>query len=467
MNPPQRIIETLGRHRQMHLLTGWEALPQDQREALVRQIDELDFDLFRSLLASRKSSGGGDDARLKAARATSPQQLVGLPNGDADDSRHGAAHAAGEQLLREGSVGAILVAGGQGTRLGFDAPKGMFPIGPVSQRTLFQVFFEQLQARARRAGRTIPYFIMTSDATHEATRTFLEQQGYFGVDPEDVYLFQQSSLPAVHDDSDKIVLARPGVISTSPDGHGGMLRALLKQGLLDVMRQRGIEHLYYHQVDNPTAIVCDPAFLGEHLRHGSDMSTKVVRKTGPAERMGVVVSIDGQTQIIEYSDLTPDEAARTDERGNYIYWAGSTAMHVFRRGFLDRLVGQQIDLPFHIAHKAVPCCDASGRSVEPATPNAHKFEQFIFDALPFAERALVVEADRSREFNPVKNRSGVDSPQTSRQALCRLTMEWIVNAGGAVDEGVSVEVSPLYALDAAELATKLPPGRRFVQDTIL
>jgi UDP-N-acetylglucosamine/UDP-N-acetylgalactosamine diphosphorylase len=333
----------------------------------------------------------------------------------------------------------------------------MYPIGPITGRTLFQILAEQVLSRSRRAGQPIPYFIMTSDATHDATVSFFEDHSFFGLGRENVYFFKQGVLPAVDASSSKILLSEPGVISTSPDGHGGMLKALQTSGLLEEMSQRGIEHLYYHQVDNPTAIVCDPVFLGEHLRSGSEMSTKVVAKTGPEERMGVVVEIDGKTQIIEYSDLTAEEAARRDQHGNYIFWAGNTAMHVFRLQFLTSLLETGNELPYHIAHKAVPHVTEEGELVSPPgnQPNAHKFEQFIF------------EADRQREFNPVKNSTGADSPETSRRALNAISRQMLLACGAHVSAEINLEVSPLYALDEMDLAGKVLPGTQFEADTVL
>ncbi len=357
------------------------------------------------------------------------------------------------------------MAGGQGTRLGFDKPKGMFPIGPVSQATLFQILAEQVLARSRRAGKPIPYFVMTSDATHDETIAFFTEHNFFGLPRGDVFFFAQGNMPAVDATTGKLLLADKATLSTSPDGHGGMLAALAKAGLLDEMRRRGIDFLHYHQVDNPTAIVCDPVFLGFHAERQAEMSVKVVAKRLAGERMGVAVDVDGRTQIIEYSDLPPEVAAKTDERGELLLWAGSTAIHVFSRAFLDRVAHSETALPFHIAHKKVPCCDEHGAPVAPERENAYKFERFIFDALPAATRSLVLETDRAREFNPVKNASGDDSPATAREALLRLHRGWLREAGVEVDDQTPVEVSPLFALDADEIRGKVRPGTRVTEPT--
>ncbi|MEW4488863.1 UDPGP type 1 family protein [Thalassoglobus sp. JC818] len=467
METPETIVSKLRSYDQEHLLKFWNELSEQQQQQLLKQIESIDFDLIASLIKQRDESQGETVSVGRIERAQSPAQLVRLSDSPESQEAWKKAEKRGNELLEQGKVGAILVAGGQGSRLGFDDPKGMFPIGPVSGRTLFQVMCEQLVARSRRHGKPIPYFIMTSEATHEPTVEFFKKNNFFGMGEENVFFFQQSSLPAVEHDSSRIHLAEKGRVATSPDGHGGMLRALDKHELLQVMRDRGIEHLYYHQVDNPTAILCDPVMLGFHDLHESDLTTKVVEKVSPDEKMGVLVTIDGQTEIIEYSDLTPEQARMKDEDGNYVFWAGNTAIHVFRRTFIERLLEDEFSLPFHIAHKKVPCVDSSGEPVDPDTPNAHKFEQFIFDALPKAKVALVVEGVRSREFNPVKNAEGNDSPESSRKALQEITRNWVEKAGGKVNSGATVEVSPLFALDENELASKVDPGREFHEDTVL
>lgn len=463
----EQVRETLEANGQSHLVAFWDELSDEQQARLEQQIRDIDFELVTKLIDKRDAQARVESGGDRARRAQPPQDLVRLPGSTEDVQALQQAEQAGLELLRQGKVGAILVAGGQGSRLGFDLPKGMYPIGPVSERTLFQILCEQLLARSRQAGVAIPYFIMTSEATHSETVAFFEQNEFFGLGEENVFYFQQASLPAIDDSSHRLLLAEKGRIATSPDGHGGMLRALEKHGMLDVMRQRGIEHLYYHQVDNPTAIVCDPVLLGLHLTRHSDLTTKVVAKVSPEEKMGVLVTVDGHTEIIEYSDLPGDEAYRQDASGQDVFWAGNTAIHVFRRDFIESLLDDDLSLPFHIAHKKIPCVDESGSCVEPETPNGNKFEQFIFDALPHARVALVVEGDRAREFNPVKNADGNDSPQTSRAAMLRIAREWIRACGGQIDDSVEVEISPLFALDEQQLAEKLEPGQTFSTRTVL
>jgi UDP-N-acetylglucosamine/UDP-N-acetylgalactosamine diphosphorylase len=367
-------------------------------------------------------------------------------------------------------VGAILVPGGQGTRLGFDRPKGMFPVGPVAGTTLFEILAGQLKARGEAAGVTIPLYVMTSPATDAPTREEFAARDYYGLGEENVVFFCQGTMPAVDDATGKALLASKDAVAVSPDGHGGLVAALKNRGALDDMKSRGVTTLYYHQVDNPTAIVCDPAFLGAHKQLDGEVSTKVVAKAGPGEKMGVVCDVDGVTQIIEYSDL-PDEAAeRTDADGGLLLWAGNTAIHCFEREFLEKLADEGEagrGLPFHVAHKKVPHLNDAGEPVEPTEPNAYKFERFIFDSLPLADVAPVVETDRTREFNPVKNAEGADSPATSKAALIALHHGWLAAAGATVADGVTVEILPSFAFDEAGVKAKTLAGTHYETDTVL
>jgi UDP-N-acetylglucosamine/UDP-N-acetylgalactosamine diphosphorylase len=466
---PGELRTKLVQFGQEHLLDRRSELAPQSRQRLVEQLNELDFAQIASLVKARRAGGAAKENALveRSRRAVPPRSIVRLPQTADERKAWEQARQAGEKLLQAGKVGAILVAGGQGTRLGFDKPKGMFPIGALSHATLFQILVEQLRARSRRAGKLIPYFIMTSDATHDDTVSFFADHDYFGLPPADVYFFQQGNMPAVDAESGKLLVGSDQTLSTSPDGHGGMLAALAKAGLIDEMQGRGIEFLHYHQVDNPTAIVCDPVFLGFHTQRDCEMSVKVVAKRSAEERMGVAVDVDGKTQIIEYSDLPAEVARKTDAAGSLLLWAGSTAIHVFSRRFLERLVDRADALPFHVAHKKVPYCDAEGKMISPAAENAFKFERFIFDALPLAERTLVLETDRAREFNPVKNATGDDSPDSARAALARLYHEWLRSAGAKVDDSIPVEISPLFALDAADVGAKIKPGSSFTEPTLL
>jgi UDP-N-acetylglucosamine/UDP-N-acetylgalactosamine diphosphorylase len=308
---------------------------------------------------------------------------------------------------------------------------------------------------------------MTSPENHEATTSYFEADGRFGL--KHVRFFIQGQMPAVDRVTGKVLLAAKDRVALSPDGHGGTLLALAAPGpggtssCLAEMQELGVRTLFYFQVDNPLVRVADPAFIGLHRDALAELSFKVVERLSPEEKLGVVVLVDGRPQVIEYSDLTPELATRRVFEGQLELWAGSIAVHVLERPFIERLVGHH-RLPFHRAVKKVSFVDDSGEHVKPAEPNAVKFEQFIFDALPLAERWTIVETERSCEFEPLKNAVGADSPATVHQRMSDQFGNWLELAGAEVprrpDGSVpfGIEISPLFALDATELKSKVEPG---------
>jgi UDP-N-acetylglucosamine/UDP-N-acetylgalactosamine diphosphorylase len=337
----------------------------------------------------------------------------------------------------------------------------MFPISPVKNKSLFQLHAEKVLALGRRYGKPIPFLVMTSPATHGETERFFLNHGCFGLNPEEVALFCQGTLPALDMASGKLLLEKPGRIFTSPNGHGGVLTALAESGLLGRLRRQNIQHIFYFQVDNPLVHVADPIFLGHHLAASAQVSSKVVRKEGPADKFGNIVLIDGSCCIIEYSDLPESLGRQTNENGQLRIWAGSPAIHLFHLDFLAQITQAPGRIPYHVARKKVPFIDEKGNWVEPQRENALKFEMFIFDVLPMAERWTVVETTRSEEFVPLKNATGPDSPGVVRQAMSNQAGRWLEEAGVQVPKDtdgnvtVPLEISPLFALDPEELATKV------------
>ncbi|RMF40938.1 MAG: UDPGP type 1 family protein [Planctomycetota bacterium] len=442
----------------------WDELDAAQRATLEAQIADIDFDLIRRLTTEQEATV--DWAEL-ASRAE-PPPAIRLDDPAPSPSRT-AAVAAGEEALRGGQVGMILVAGGQGTRLGFDQPKGMFPIGPISGRTLYQTHADRLAAVMQRYGRTIPLFLMTSPATDAATRAYFADHDFLGLDPQHVHFFCQGTMPAVDAASGKLLLEEKHQLALSPDGHGGLVAALDRHGCLETARTQGIEYFYYAQVDNPLARLCEPELIGYHILAASEMTTQVVKKRFATEKVGNVVSIDGKVQIIEYSDLPEEYATATAPDGSLRLWAGNIAIHVFNRSFLEAAVDAAGGLPFHRAHKKVAYLDASGRKVDPETPNAIKFERFVFDLLPTAQRAIVVEADAAEVFAPVKNADGaeVDTPAHAQAALLDQHRRWLEAGGAECAPGVRVEVNPRWAMDAEDVRQRIEPGTRFAADTYL
>lgn len=452
---------------QQHLLRFWPQLSDAQRTKLAAQIEALDFSFLEKYQA-QLAGAGQESPAARADRAKSPSFV----KAGGRDQRFSPEQARerGEQALRAGEVAMILVAGGQGTRLGFAHPKGLFPIGPVSRRTLFEVIIDRLKAVGARYGKRIPLYIMTSEATTAETEAyFLEERHFDLMRDDELRFFEQGMLPAVDAKTLEVLLADRDQIALAPDGHGGMLAALGRVIGFDALRQRGIKTIFYGQIDNPLLSVCDPEFIGYHLLAASELTTQAVRKTDPAERVGVIAEVDGHLEIIEYSDLSAEQAAKRQDDGTLLFWAGNTACHVFDVAFLERVSRQATALPLHVARKKVPHIDSAGERIEPSEPNAIKFEQFIFDLLPHASNALVVEVDRENYFAPVKNADGApsDTPAASEAAMIAVAKRWLSEAGASVAPEVKVEIHPSFALDAQELRSRLAPGTRIAEDTYL
>ena len=459
-----RLREKLQPFHQDHVLRWWSELTGEQRQHLADQIDALDLALVDELY--REAAKPCPAVDLDGVEPHPAERLDG--RSEQTDWRQ-----RGEEAIRSGHVAILLVAGGQGTRLGFDHPKGMFPVGPVTSRTLFQIHAEKVLALGRRYGTRLPFYIMTSPDNDFETRQFFRQQQFFGLDPSTVVFFTQGTMPAVERATGRLLLADRHRIATSPNGHGGVLQALSDGGHLDRMADQGVRHVFLFQVDNPMVRVADAVFLGAHLASAADLSLKVVAKEDAKEKVGVLVRRRGKSCIIEYSDLPDELAEQRTADGQLAYRFGSIAVHFFELAFLRRLAGNRHALPYHRAIKRVPYVDAEGQLVKPERENAYKFEMFIFDTLPLANGVLAVETERREEFEPLKNASGKQSLATVQQALSNLYGGWLERAGCAVprkadgDVAVPIEISPLYALDAEELQLRLSTPRDITEPTVL
>ncbi len=456
----QSLFERLAPWGQEHVLAFWDRLTPEQQAGLAHQLAQIDLAFM-----DRLWRGGleAEDVSSLVERASSPPGVRLDGSGLGFSAQE--AKEAGEYLLRQGRVGVIIVAGGVGTRLGFDQPKGMFPIGPISRKSLFQIHLEKVLALSRRYGLRVAVYLMTSPATDRPTRLFLQQHDFFGLPEKDVVVFCQGTMPAVDAQTGKLLLESEDRVAVSPDGHGGLIGAMARSGALQDAQNRGIEHFFYFQVDNPLVPMCDPLFLGWHSLADSEMTTQVIAKRSPDERVGNVVSVDGRLHVIEYSDLPDQLARRTYPDGSLVLWAGSIAVHAIQRDFLGRMSALTDQLPFHRAYKKVSYVDSSGRRVHPNQPNAIKFERFLFDVLPYAERAIVVEVDPATHFAPLKNATGQDSPEAVRSQMVAVYTEWLRGAGVEVAEGTLVEISPLFALGAEQLRGKIRAGIRITKPT--
>jgi UDP-N-acetylglucosamine/UDP-N-acetylgalactosamine diphosphorylase len=437
---------------QGHLVEAWLRLEPSGRSAFRAQLAALDLARVREMAALLATEPGHPSSEDFEAAEVFP-----LDRTAAQDRRALEARQAGQEALARGEVGWLLVAGGQASRLGIDVPKGMFPVGPVTGRTLFEWFARKLLAARERSGAAIPWYVMTSEANDDATRAYFAENGCFGIDPGDVVFFRQGMLPAL-DPAGRVLLSAPDRIFWAPDGHGGALAALASSGALADAKRRGITTLSYFQVDNPLARPADPLFLGLHRLERAQMSSKVVAKRDASEKVGVIGRVSGRLACIEYSDLPGRLREARDAAGKLVFSAGNVAMHALDVEFVEKLTRGGLKLPWHLARKQVSALDDSGR---PAQRPGIKFESFVFDALGMAERSITLEVRRAEEFSPVKNATGEDSPATTRADLCRLFGSWVEAAGSPLPapgaDGLSaVEVDPVFAEDRESFLARMP-----------
>lgn len=449
----QNLLEHLEPYGQEHVLRWWDALSPQEREALSGQIGSLQLDF----IDAERTAPAAESLSARLGDFEAPD--VATPTGSPADRQ---AQELGETMMRQGEVALVLVAGGQGTRLKFDGPKGTYPILPLSGGTLFQLHAEKILALRRHYASALPLYVMTSDATDHATRDYFAANDYLGLGEDTVRFFKQGNMPVVDRDW-KLLMSSKSSIAMSPDGHGGCIAALKSNGMIEDMRGRGVRDLFYFQVDNVLVQIADPLFMGYHRMQSAGMSLKVLEKRDPEEKLGVVGRLDGRLHVVEYSDLSREQKHARDPDGRLKYRLGSIAIHAFHVDFLDRVADAR--LPLHRAVKDVPYVDEQGVQREPRDEkNGTKFEMFIFDALPQARSAVVYQTTRERDFAPVKNVDGEDSPRSARQMLMNQYADWLADAGvllprdKAGNVRVAVEVSPLFAMNPEQLRARLNSG---------
>ncbi len=394
-------LEALG---QAHLLQYFDELGDIEQEELLAQIEALDpslLDVFKNY------QGEGETARGKL------EPLGALTLSDIEENREHFT-SAGLEAIRQGKVGAVLLAGGMGTRLGFDKPKGMFNIGVTRPLYIFECLINNLMQVVEKAGAFVPLFIMTSEKNDEDTREFFEEMKYFGYNPEYVHFFIQDMAPAVDPDG-KILLEEKGRIATSPNGNGGWFTSLVKAGFLGLLQREGIEWLNIFAVDNVLQRIADPCFVGATVLSGCECGSKVVAKADPQERVGVLCLEDGAPSIVEYYEMTDEMITRREPDGRLSYNYGVILNYLFRVDKLTELMNDSLQV--HVVNKKVPYIDENGELVKPDKPNAYKFETLVLDMIHQQKSCLSYEVVRDYEFAPVKNPDGVDSVVSARALL--------------------------------------------------
>ena len=469
-------LESVG---QAHLLNFASDLASDERTALLAQLAGIDVERLPQLVETyvRNAPDFAVQGEITPPEIYNADGTIGTVMTDQEIVRwdEGAARKAGEEMIKAGKIACFTVAGGQGSRLGFDGPKGKFPGGTVTGKSLFQIFAEGVRAARDAYDASIPWYIMTSPINHDETVAFFEEHDYFGLPKADVSFFSQGVMPSFDMKTGKLLLAQKHQVATNPDGHGGSLKALYTSGAIDDMKRRGVEHISYFQVDNPLVRAVDPVFLGLHATtpdSSGEMSTKVVRKTDPAEKVGILARAGGTTTVIEYSDLPEELATQLSPDGTLAYSAGNIAIHAIGVAFVEKLNTSPggFALPYHRAEKKIPHINPdTGERVEPTVNNGVKLETFVFDAIPLAEKSLVLETLRVEEFAPIKNATGNDSPESCAFLQTARAAKWLEAHGVAIprkDDGTpdcTLEISPLYAtcerdLSNATLPEHIKPG---------
>lgn len=448
-------IETLRKHLekygQEHLLRFWDDIDDKQRQQLKCEIDELDLSELQSFFERVTSTNTEiteklddklrpiEESQFLSIRSTSPELIAQY-------------ETVGLKEISEGHVGVLLMAGGQGTRLGFSHPKGMYDVGLPSKKSLFQIQAERIRTLERlafqRFGKNgkITWYIMTSEHTMEPTDAFFKQHNYFGLNANSIVMFEQGSLPCFGFDG-KILLDDKNIISKAPDGNGGIYRALKSQGILDDMERRGIFYLHAHSVDNILIKVADPVFMGYCVQQNSDCAAKVVEKSQPNEAVGVICVVDGKYQVVEYSEISAKTSEHRNMDGRLTFNAGNICNHFFSTAFLKKICNEfEKDLKLHVAKKKIPFIDNAGQKCKPDKPNGIKIEKFVFDVFEFAEKFVVLSVERDEEFSPLKNADtvGKECATTARNDIYKYHKRLIERAGGYVDGNVC-EISPLLS----------------------
>lgn len=453
---------------QGHVLRNWDSLSDYQQSSLLRDIQAVDFEHLRHAFASSQAIAN------ESLNAVSPASDVTTLK-DMTQAARASATQAGHQMIAEGRMGVLLLAGGQGTRLGSTAPKGCYDIGLPSKTPLFGLQAHRIrrlqELSAQVAGQSsvthpMHWYIMTSPATDAPTQEYFTEMNFFGLQASQVHFFQQGQMPCITEGG-KLILAEPHRLAWAPDGNGGLYNALRRHGLLEHMATNGVDALDCVSVDNALVSPGDPLFIGHCQLSNAQCGAKVVAKAYPEEKVGVFAMRGQNVSVVEYSELGADLAEKRDpSTGQLLYNWSNVCMHYFRRDFLESVAMRlHTEGHFHIAHKSIPSDDGPVKGI--------KLELFIFDTFPMASKVVLMEAARDSQFAPVKNKEGQDSPATARAAVLAQHTRWVCAAGGTVDKGNTasrdegvVEVSPLLSYGGEGLE-EICNGKSFSSGAII
>ncbi len=394
--------EKLEKYGQLHVLKYYDELSEIEKGTLLKQIEELDFGILKYSKENTTNQKG----------EISPLAAMQLPEIEEHRKRY---TEIGVEEIRKGKVAAVLLAGGMGTRLGSDHPKGMFDIGLTRPVYIFQRIIENMLDVVRQAGAWVHLFVMTSDKNHDMTVAFFEEKGYFGYSKDYIRFFIQDVVPA-SDYEGNVYMEERWKIATSPNGNGGWFSSMNKCGLLNIVREDGIEWINVFAVDNVLQRIADPCFVGATIDNGCVAGAKVVKKNSPDERVGALCLEDGRPSIVEYYELTDEMKMAKDADGNPAYDFGVILNYIFKTQTLVEIMDKQ--LPLHVVEKQIPYMDDAGRHIEPDVPNGYKYETLVLDMIHQVDTCLAYEVEREKEFAPIKNATGIDSVETARE-LCK------------------------------------------------
>lgn len=394
--------EKLEKYGQEHVLKYYDQLNEQEKEMLLAQIESTDMSILEACRHREELAQKGVITPLAA------MQLAEIEENREEFT------AVGLEAIKAGKVGAVLLAGGMGTRLGSDNPKGMYNVGLTRELYIFECLVNNMLDVVRQADSWYHLFIMTSDKNHEATVSFLKEHEYFGYKAEYVHFFMQE-MAAATDYEGKIYLEEKGKLSTSPNGNGGWFISMKNAGLLELVQKEGIEWLNVFAVDNVLQRIVDPCFVGATIRRDCAVGAKVVRKNAPDEKVGVMCLEDGRPSIVEYYELTEELMNAKDENGEPAYYFGVILNYLFRVPDLIEILEKH--LPLHIVEKKIPYLNEEGELVKPDAPNGYKFENLVLDMIHQMKSCLPFEVVREKEFAPIKNKTGVDSVESARELL--------------------------------------------------
>ena len=398
----EKALEIVAEYKQEHIMKYFDELNEEEKKELLNQIEITDFSVLSNL----------DENNENIARGTfEPLGAVTIDDISANSSEY---TAIGTEAIKAGKAAAVLLAGGQGTRLGFDKPKGMFKIGVEQELYIFQCLINNLMDVVKLTGTWIPLYIMTSEKNNNDTIDFFKEKNYFGYDPEYIRFFIQDMAPSVDFDG-KILMESRSRISVSPNGNGGWFSSLVRAGLLNDIRNKGVEWINVFAVDNVLQRIADPSFIGAVIKSGLQSGSKVVSKAAPEEKVGVLCLEDGKPSIVEYYEMTDEMRTHVNEKGELAYKYGVILNYLFNVAKLEEICDRK--LPVHIVDKKIPFMDEEGNYIIPTSPNGHKFETLVLDMVHMQDSCLAYEVIREKEFAPVKNATGVDSVDSARELL--------------------------------------------------